>query len=94
MKIHEYQGKEILKRYGVPVPRGILNVPDDEVNPRASCRLPASSRVTTAPRIGAPVIESETTPATSCAPTIDMAAARHIGGTTNQFQPALHTEAQ
>jgi succinyl-CoA synthetase beta subunit len=24
MKIHEYQGKEILKRYGVPVPMGIL----------------------------------------------------------------------
>jgi succinyl-CoA synthetase beta subunit len=24
MKIHEYQGKEILRRYGVPVPRGIL----------------------------------------------------------------------
>jgi succinyl-CoA synthetase beta subunit len=23
MKIHEYQGKEILKRFGVPVPRGI-----------------------------------------------------------------------
>ncbi len=23
MKIHEYQGKEILKKYGVPVPRGI-----------------------------------------------------------------------
>ena len=23
MKIHEYQGKEILRRYGVPVPRGI-----------------------------------------------------------------------
>jgi len=23
MKIHEYQGKELLKRYGVPVPRGI-----------------------------------------------------------------------
>ena len=23
MKIHEYQGKEILKRYGVTVPRGI-----------------------------------------------------------------------
>src|SRR5690348_17188234 len=22
MKIHEFQGKEILKRYGVPVPRG------------------------------------------------------------------------
>ena len=24
MKIHEYQGKQILRRYGVPVPRGIL----------------------------------------------------------------------
>ena len=24
MKIHEYQGKEILRRYGVPVPRGVL----------------------------------------------------------------------
>ncbi|MEY4467195.1 MAG: ATP-grasp domain, partial [Pseudomonadota bacterium] len=23
MKIHEYQGKEILKKYGVTVPRGI-----------------------------------------------------------------------
>ena len=23
MKIHEYQGKEILRRFGVPVPRGI-----------------------------------------------------------------------
>src|SRR5215207_661071 len=24
MKIHEYQGKELLKRFGVPVPRGIV----------------------------------------------------------------------
>ena len=24
MKIHEYQGKELLKTYGVPVPRGIV----------------------------------------------------------------------
>ncbi len=24
MKIHEYQGKELLKNYGVPVPRGIV----------------------------------------------------------------------
>src|SRR5437868_10763286 len=24
MKIHEYQGKELLRRYGVPVPRGIV----------------------------------------------------------------------
>ncbi|MGV2481139.1 UNVERIFIED_CONTAM: acetate--CoA ligase family protein, partial [Salmonella enterica subsp. enterica serovar Weltevreden] len=23
MKIHEYQGKDILRQYGVPVPRGI-----------------------------------------------------------------------
>ena len=23
MKIHEYQGKEILRKYGIPVPRGI-----------------------------------------------------------------------
>ena len=23
MKIHEYQGKEILRHFGVPVPRGI-----------------------------------------------------------------------
>ncbi|MCA3013730.1 MAG: acetate--CoA ligase family protein, partial [Myxococcaceae bacterium] len=24
MKIHEYQGKQIFKKYGVPVPRGIV----------------------------------------------------------------------
>ena len=30
MKIHEYQGKEIFKRYGVPVPRGILVRSPDE----------------------------------------------------------------
>ncbi|MFT3802226.1 MAG: ADP-forming succinate--CoA ligase subunit beta [Burkholderiaceae bacterium] len=30
MKIHEYQGKEILKRYGVPVPRGIPCLSVDE----------------------------------------------------------------
>ncbi|MCA1625563.1 MAG: acetate--CoA ligase family protein, partial [Acidobacteria bacterium] len=24
MKIHEYQGKELLKQYNVPVPRGII----------------------------------------------------------------------
>src|SRR3982750_3041915 len=24
MKIHEYQGKELLKKYGVPVPRGVV----------------------------------------------------------------------
>ena len=23
MKIHEYQGKEIFRRYGMPVPRGM-----------------------------------------------------------------------
>ncbi len=30
MKIHEYQGKEILRRYGVPVPRGIACFTVDE----------------------------------------------------------------
>ncbi len=30
MKIHEYQGKEILKRYGVPVPRGKVAFSVDE----------------------------------------------------------------
>ena len=24
MKVHEYQAKEILRRYGVPTPRGIV----------------------------------------------------------------------
>ena len=30
MKIHEYQGKEILRRYSVPVPRGIACFSVDE----------------------------------------------------------------
>jgi succinyl-CoA synthetase beta subunit len=30
MKIHEYQGKELLKRFGVPVPRGIVAHTPDE----------------------------------------------------------------
>src|SRR5207342_1566657 len=30
MKIHEYQGKAILKKYGVPVPRGeVASTPDE-----------------------------------------------------------------
>ncbi len=29
MKIHEYQGKEIFRKYGVPVPRGILAMSPD-----------------------------------------------------------------
>ncbi|HUJ14396.1 MAG TPA: ATP-grasp domain-containing protein, partial [Thermoanaerobaculia bacterium] len=30
MKVHEYQAKEILRRYGVPTPRGIVvDNPDD-----------------------------------------------------------------
>jgi succinyl-CoA synthetase beta subunit len=24
MKIHEYQGKELFRKYGVPTPRGVL----------------------------------------------------------------------
>ena len=35
MKIHEYQGKEILKRHGVPVPRGIVATRADEVRAAA-----------------------------------------------------------
>ncbi len=35
MKIHEYQGKEILKKYGVPVPRGILALTPDEAEKAA-----------------------------------------------------------
>src|SRR5205814_2714108 len=30
MKIHEYQGKELLKKFGVPVPRGIVARSVDE----------------------------------------------------------------
>ena len=30
MKIHEYQGKEILRRFHVPVPRGIPALSVDE----------------------------------------------------------------
>ena len=30
MKIHEYQGKQIFKKYGVPVPRGIVAKTADE----------------------------------------------------------------
>ncbi len=33
MKIHEYQGKELFKKYGVPVPRGILaHTPEEAEN--------------------------------------------------------------
>ncbi len=35
MKIHEYQGKELLKTYGVPVPRGIVAVTPDEAEQAA-----------------------------------------------------------
>jgi succinyl-CoA synthetase beta subunit len=30
MKIHEYQAKEILKKYGVPIPKGIPAFSPDE----------------------------------------------------------------
>jgi succinyl-CoA synthetase beta subunit len=33
MKIHEYQGKELLRKYGVPVPRGIVaHTPEEAFN--------------------------------------------------------------
>ncbi|HVE85094.1 MAG TPA: ADP-forming succinate--CoA ligase subunit beta [Myxococcales bacterium] len=35
MKIHEYQGKQIFQRYGVPVPRGILVHSPDEAEQAA-----------------------------------------------------------
>jgi len=35
MKIHEYQGKDILRRFGVPVPRGIACFSVDEAVPAA-----------------------------------------------------------
>src|SRR5689334_25444177 len=35
MKIHEYQGKEIFRRYGVPVPRGEAAFHVEEVGPIA-----------------------------------------------------------
>jgi succinyl-CoA synthetase beta subunit len=36
MKIHEYQGKEIFKKYGVPVPRGILAITPQEAETAAT----------------------------------------------------------
>ena len=40
MKIHEYQGKELLKRYGVPVPigRAVMDLGDVDRGDRARCR--------------------------------------------------------
>jgi succinyl-CoA synthetase beta subunit len=35
MKIHEYQGKQIFKKYGVPVPRGIVAKTPDEAEKAA-----------------------------------------------------------
>ncbi len=35
MKVHEYQAKEILRRYGVPTPRGIVVVTPDEARQAA-----------------------------------------------------------
>jgi succinyl-CoA synthetase beta subunit len=36
MKIHEYQGKELLKKYGVPVPRGIVARTPEEAESAAT----------------------------------------------------------
>ena len=36
MKIHEYQGKELFRKYGVPTPRGILATTPDEAERAAS----------------------------------------------------------
>jgi succinyl-CoA synthetase beta subunit len=48
MKIHEYQAKEILARYGVPVPRGrlALTVPDaKEVAEELGCRVVVKAQI-------------------------------------------------
>jgi succinyl-CoA synthetase beta subunit len=36
MKIHEYQGKELFRKYGVPTPRGILATTPDEAEKAAA----------------------------------------------------------
>jgi len=37
MKIHEYQGKELLKKFGVAVPRGLVaHSPEEGIKPRQS----------------------------------------------------------
>ncbi|HEY1904989.1 MAG TPA: ADP-forming succinate--CoA ligase subunit beta [Myxococcaceae bacterium] len=36
MKIHEYQGKELFRKYGVPTPRGILATTPDEAEKAAT----------------------------------------------------------
>jgi len=35
MKVHEYQGKEVLARHGVPVPRGIVITDIEAARPAA-----------------------------------------------------------
>ena len=35
MKIHEYQGKELFRKYGVPTPRGILALSPNEAEAAA-----------------------------------------------------------
>jgi len=41
MKIHEYQGKQIFQKYGVPIPRGILvNSPDEAENAAKELKTP------------------------------------------------------
>ena len=40
MKIHEYQAKDLLKRYGLPVPSGILCETPEEVKKAAEAISP------------------------------------------------------
>ncbi len=41
MKIHEYQGKELFRKYGVPTPRGLrATTPDDAEKAAASLGTP------------------------------------------------------
>ena len=53
MKVHEYQAKEILRRYGVPTPRGIVVDNADDVH------KPRPTRFTTAPGSGYVLVRFE-----------------------------------
>ena len=44
MKIHEYQGKEILKKFGVPVPEGYVAYSVDEAVDAAAQRISNGGR--------------------------------------------------
>ena len=44
MKIHEYQGKELLRKFGVPVPRGMVARSPEEAYQAANLRYGPAAR--------------------------------------------------